>query len=87
MNGVLWAVGGGTVLLAGILSFAMTRRYGWGASLSVPVLALAAVLGMRWQQGAGEGRGLEMLVSSLAFALPVLLGALAGIAVARLWRG
>lgn len=88
MNGFLWAMGGATVLVAGVLSFAMTRRYGWGAALALPVLALAVFLGMRWQElGLGFAEGLQAIVPSLVFALPVLVGALVGIVLAWWRRG
>lgn len=85
MDGFLWVAGGGTVLVAGIVSYAMTRRYGWGAALALPVMALVAFLGMQWQERATTGY--EPGLASLALAAPVLLGAVAGIAVARLRRG
>lgn len=88
MNGFLWAMGGATVLVAGVVSFAVARRYGWGAALALPVLALAAFLGMQWQeQGLGLSDGLRVMGGSLVFAAPVLLGALAGIVLAWLRRG
>lgn len=88
MNGFLWAVGGGTVLFAGVLSYAMTRRYGWGAALAMPVLALVALLGMQWQnQGLAGREGLAALLPSLVFSAPILLGSVAGIALGRLRRG
>jgi ATP/ADP translocase len=85
MNGFFWVVGGGVVLFAAVVSYAMTRRYGWGAALALPVMALVATLGMQWQERASTGY--EPGLASLALAAPVLLGAVAGIAVARLRRG
>ncbi|MDP3194702.1 hypothetical protein [Tabrizicola sp.] len=85
MNAVFWAIGGGTVLFVAVISYAVTRRYGWGQALALPVMALAAMLAMQWQERASSGH--ELSWSSLAFAAPVLLGAVAGIAVARLRRG
>lgn len=82
---MLWVIGGATVLLAAVISFAVTRRYGPGLALILPVLALAAMLGMNWQARA-PGQEID-LVASLALASPILLGVLAGIGVARLYRG
>ena len=85
MSAVFWAIGGGTVLFVAVLSYVVTRRYGWGQALALPVLALAAMLAMQWQERASTG--FEPGWSSLVLAAPVLLGAVAGIAVARLKRG
>lgn len=88
MTGMLWVIGTGTVLLAGVMSYVVTRRYGWGAALMLPLLALAAMIGMRWQnEGMTASEGLAMLGPMLLFSAPVLLGALVGIAVARIRRG
>lgn len=87
MNGFLWVVAGATVVFAGVVSYAMTRRYGWGAALMLPLLALIAMLGMQWQEQGLAGReGMGQLLATLAFAAPVLLGAVTGIALARLRR-
>lgn len=84
MGGILYVVAGGTVLLASVVSFVLARRYGAGLALLLPVLALAAFLGMEWQaRSPGEGMDLG---ASLVFAAPVLLGVLAGVAAARLFR-
>lgn len=85
MNAVFWTIGGGTVLFVAVLSYVITRRYGWGQALALPVLALVALLAMQWQERASTG--FELGWSSLVFAAPVLLGAVAGIAVARVKRG
>jgi hypothetical protein len=86
MNGFLWAAGGATVIIAGVMSYAVTRRYGWGAALALPVVALAAVVAIRWQdQGLGFAEGLGLIGAALVFAAPVLLGALVGIAFGA-WR-
>ncbi|MFN3992046.1 MAG: hypothetical protein ACK4IU_03955 [Tabrizicola flagellatus] len=88
MHGFLWAVGGAMVLFAGVISFFVTRRYGWGAALALPVAALAAMLAMTWQEGGLDLRGgLALLREALVFAAPVLLGTLVGILLARRWRG
>ncbi len=88
MYGYLWAVGLGTVFFTGVLSYAMTRRYGWGAALVMPLLALVVVTASQWQsEGLGFTEGLQMALASLAFSFPVLLGALGGIAIAKWRRG
>jgi hypothetical protein len=88
MYGYLWAIGLGTVLFAGVLSYAIARRYGWGAALAFPVLALVVVIAMQWQnEGLGVTEGMQLAGASLVFSAPVLLGAIAGIAIARLRRG
>lgn len=85
MNAIFWVVGGGTVLFVAVMSYIITRRYGWGQALALPVLALAALLAMQWQERASTG--FELNWSSLVFAAPLLLGAVVGITVARLKRG
>ena len=88
MYGYLWAVGLGTVLFTGVLTYAMTRRYGWGAALAFPLLAVLVVIATQWQaQGLGFAEGLQLAGSMLVYSSPVLLGAVAGIAIARWRRG
>lgn len=84
MGGAFWVIGAGTVIFAAVLTFGMTRRYGWGQALALPLLALAAMLAMQWQERAETGFAFSW--ASLVFAMPVLLGAVAGIVVARIWR-
>ena len=85
---MLGAVGGGMVLLSAVLTYAMTRRYGWKTALTLPVLAVLALLAMRWQAlGLGFRDSLDEILPNLLFSAPVLLGAVAGVAVARLRRG
>jgi hypothetical protein len=88
MNGTLWAIGGATVIVAGVLSYAVTRRYGWGAAVALPIVALAAVIGMQWQeQDLGFSEGMGLIRGALVFAAPVMLGALVGIVLAARRRG
>lgn len=82
MGGLIWVPGAVMLIFVAVLSYGMTRRYGWGQALALPVLALVAVLAMRWQEQGGTGFDW----GSLVFAVPVLLGSVAGIAVASLWR-
>jgi hypothetical protein len=88
MPGIFWVMGTATVLFAGLLGYAMTRRYGWGLALMLPLLALIAMIGMRWQKaGLSLSEGLGALGPTLIFAAPVLLGVVVGIVVARVKRG
>lgn len=88
MTGLLWFIGIGTVLFAGVVSYVVTRRYGWGLAVMLPLLALVAMIAMRWQRnGLSAAEGLAALGPTLIFAAPVLLGVVAGIALARLKRG
>jgi len=84
----VWIMGGAVVLLAGVIAYVMTRRYGWGAALSLPVLALVAMIAMKWQdQGLTAAEGLHMAGTTLVFTAPVLLGFVAGMALAWIRRG
>ena len=88
MSGVLWLLGGVTVVLAGVMSWAVTRRYGWRAAVALPVVALAAMLGMSWQeQGLDFAGGMGLVREGLVFGAPILIGALVGILVAARRRG
>ena len=87
MTGLLWFIGAGTVLFAGLVSYGVTRRYGWGLAVMLPLLALIAMIGMRWQSaGLSAEEGVAALGPMLLFSAPVLLGALCGIALARIRR-
>jgi hypothetical protein len=87
MTGVAWLVAVGMVLFAAVLTFATTRRYGWGLAVLLPVLALAVMAGLRWQdEGLSFEEGVAMLKTMLIFTSPVLLGAGIGIALARVRR-
>ncbi len=84
---MIWAVGGALMIFAAAISFAMTRRYGWGAALALPLLALVAMVAMQLQNlGLGFAEGVRMAASTVAYAGPILLGVVAGIALARLRR-
>jgi hypothetical protein len=83
MSGVFWAIGGATVVVSGLMSFLVTRRYGWGAAVVLPVVALAAMIGMTWQeQGLDVAGGLGLVREALVFAAPILGGAVVGILLA-----
>jgi membrane protease YdiL (CAAX protease family) len=87
MPGLVWVIGGGTIVFAGVIAHAMTRRYGWGAALALPVLALALMIATQWQrQGLSAAEGVQMARATLVFAAPILLGAAIGITTARLRR-
>ena len=88
MSAMVWVMAAALVVFAGVIAYVMTRRYGWGAALALPVLALVAMIAMQWQDmGLTAAEGLRMAGSSLLFAAPVLLGSVAGIALGRLRRG
>lgn len=85
---MLWAMGGAMVVLAGVMSWAVTRRYGWGAAVMLPVVALAAMLGMKWQAaGLDFAGGMGLVREGLVFGAPILLGALVGMLVGLRRRG
>jgi hypothetical protein len=84
MQGILWVIAGATVVFAGVVSYFVTRRYGWGAAVVLPAVALAAMIAMTWQEeGLDAAAGMELVRESLLFAAPVLGGVLVGILVAR----
>lgn len=84
MNGMLWAIGAFTVIFAAVVSYFVARRYGWGAAVILPVVALAAMVGMTWQEeGLNLGEGMDLVREALVFAAPVFGGVLVGILVAR----
>lgn len=88
MPGIFWVIGAATVLFAGVVAYALTRRYNWGVAVMLPLLSLIALIGMRWQRdGLSLAEGAQQLLPTLTFAAPVLLGTLAGIALARPWHG
>ena len=88
MSAMIWVMAAAMVVFAGVIAYVMTRRHGWGVALALPVLALAAMIAMQWQDmGLTAAEGLRMAGSSLLFAAPVLLGSVAGIALGRLRRG
>ncbi len=88
MPGLVWLIGAGTVVFGGVIAYAVTRRYGWGSAILLPVLALAALIAMRWQKlGLAAEEGMRMAETTLIFAAPVLLGVIVGIALARIRRG
>jgi hypothetical protein len=85
MDGLLWGLGAATVVFAGGISYVVTRRYGWGAAIALPAFALAAMIGMNWQaQDLAFAEGMGLVRETLLFSVPVLVGALVGIALA--WR-
>lgn len=88
MDQAMWVIGGATVVFAGVVAYAMTRRFNWGVAVMLPLLSLIAMIGMRWQRdGLSLAEGGQHLLPMLMFASPVLLGTLAGIGLARLRRG
>lgn len=83
MPGMLWAIGAAMMVFIGVVSYALTRRYGWGVALALPVLALVAMTGMQWQRQEIAGESFVTLtMSMLLFSAPMLAGVAAGILVA-----
>ncbi len=69
-----------TALGAGLLSWIVARRIGTRWALALPVLALAAMIViLARSQGLGFHDALGMTATAAVFALPVLVGAMAGI--------
>lgn len=87
MGGMLWMIASGTVLFAGVLSYGVARRYGWGAAILLPSLALVVMVAMRWQKSAlPAAEAMQAMLPMLIFAAPVLLGAVIGASLARIRR-
>jgi 4-amino-4-deoxy-L-arabinose transferase-like glycosyltransferase len=71
-------------LIAGVLAWAMARRYGRRRAMVVPVLILAAaVLSVLRVSGLDPADALARAAHALGFAGPAVAGALAGLALAR----
>jgi hypothetical protein len=88
MPGTVWMIGAATVVFAGVIAYAVTRAYGWGLAVMLPLLALIAMIGMQWQnEGLTFAEGLNTVGPMILFGSPILLGSAAGILVARLRRG
>lgn len=85
---MLWVIGGAMVLFVALISYGVARRYGWGLAVMLPLLALLAMIAMRWQdEGWSAAEGWQALGPMLMFSSPVLLGAAVGIVLARWRRG
>jgi hypothetical protein len=69
-----------TALLSGVMTWAMSRRYGRRRALLVPVLALAAVVFVMWRMTqAGDHARWVIAAFSAAIAGPSVAGALVGL--------
>jgi hypothetical protein len=80
----LIAMSVGSALFAGLVTWAMARRYGRGRALVVPVLAILAAVFSAVRPGLlGEGDAATRAALALGFAGPAVAGALAGLALAR----
>jgi hypothetical protein len=87
MAGVLLAVAVANALVVGLISWAMSRRYGAGRALVVPFVGLLAAGFMVWRSVSVDGRDpMGVLASAFLIAGPWVLGAFLGMAVAR-WQG
>jgi hypothetical protein len=75
------------VLIAGGLSWLVAVRFGVLWALALPVVALVALIGMRWAStGIDFHDGIGSVVATAVFALPTLVGVLIGTGLAVLFR-
>ncbi len=80
----LLLLGSVNAVIAVVIAYALTRRYGWKPALGLPLAALAALIAVLWQgEGASVREGLHLAGQVLMFASPTLVGVLLGIAMAR----
>ena len=71
-------------VIAVVIAYALTRRYGWKPALGLPLAALTALLAVLWQtEGASVSEALQLAPQLLLFASPTLVGALLGVGLAR----
>jgi hypothetical protein len=71
-------------VIAVVVAYALTRRYGWKPALGLPVVALAAITAVLWQrEGASVSEALQMAPQLLLFGSPTLAGAVIGTLLAR----
>lgn len=69
------------------LSLALTRRYGWKAALSFPVLALLLHIGLQWRERGGQLQdAVSVMTEVTLFAGPALIGALVGVLIGVKWK-
>lgn len=88
MPGAFWLVAAATAVFTAVISYVTALRYGWGAAVGLPLLALVAMIALQWQrQGLSADEGARMAGMTLIFAAPIFLGVAAGIALARFRRG
>lgn len=80
----LIAMAGIAALIAGVLAWAVARRYGRRRALIVPVLAVAASIVSVVRAGGMDGTdALARAAFAMGFAGPSVAGALVGLALAR----
>jgi hypothetical protein len=71
-------------VIAVVIAYALTRRYGWKPALGLPVAALTAILAVLWQtEGVSVSEALQLAPQMLLFASPTLAGAVIGTLLAR----
>jgi hypothetical protein len=81
--GVAFLIFIGTLLL----SLGLTRRYGWKAALSFPVLALLLHFVLQWRERGGElQHAVGTMTEVMLFAAPALFGAIVGILIGVRWK-
>jgi methionine-rich copper-binding protein CopC len=87
MTGVLLAVAVVNALVVGLVAWAMSRRYGAGRAMLVPLIAMLAAGFMVWRSVSVDGHDpMGVVASAFLIAGPWVLGAFLGLAVAR-WQG
>jgi hypothetical protein len=87
MYAPLIAMAGVSVLIAGVVAWAVARRYGRRPALGVPVLAVAASIVSAVRVGGLEdGNAVARVAIAMAFAGPAVVGSLVGLALARSGR-
>jgi hypothetical protein len=84
----LWGLGGGSLVLTALITWAMARRYGQRRALVVPAAALLAAGLMLWRSASFAGHdALSATAAAMLLAGPALAGGLLGLLLAGLRRG
>lgn len=85
MYGHLVAMGLGSALVAGLITWVVARRYGRWHGLLVPLLALLATAFMIWRaSGMNTHDALGVVAAAVVFTGPSVAGSLLGLMIARL---
>lgn len=87
MYGSLLIAISGLFCLSVVLTYVLTRRYGWRFAAFMPLLALVLFMAMTWQQGGFRADGgLEAMFWVLLSTAPTFVGTGVGILLARRGR-